>query len=364
MHARYSRKKRDEQYIYKVLNMKRVKSTFIPKHFRPKVKGEKMKPSHTNRQNQIHELTQEKNIEVIQAIVLLYVREDCSQTRIIEQQTCKYEVISLVYDDLGITWNFSFYKNELCFYKNNKKILPLGIYNRSYFPRNSHPRFHLYNNLMRVFEVWQGPMIGAKMSHFHNSSKAYQMTTTIREAIKKTKAENIAFPKSFFIKGISQLKQLTNQMEHLIVKSSSGIRSEVATKEIFMKWDLSNISHLPVLFQAACYGPDIRIHRLDEECWSVILSKKEGSIDYRYAKKRGHFEKLKPAKQVEEFCKTLAKIENVRLIGVDFIQTQDTMFCLESNPSPGWAGFHRNCGDETQIAQTLLSKVGGVVCIS
>lgn len=338
------------------MGRKKLKYAFIPSHFRPKVKGEKLDTSFdatTVPTYNLHAPSTKK------AVVCLTVRDDASQNRVIEQHTKPMPVVFLAYDDLGFSWNFSFYQGTLVFYTENEKVDPIGIYHRPYVPPSTHPLFYLFNNLMRVLDVWKGSIVGPGFSHFQNSSKAYQLTTTIREAIKASNTETIDFPQSFFIKGRKRYENFLKNNQDLIVKSCSGIRSEVATEEFFLKWKANRINFLPAFFQTSCKGPDIRIHLFKKHCWGIILHHKEGSIDYRYAKRRGNFEKfeLELEQDLKNFCRLCSTIENTSLVGIDFIKVNQKYICLECNPSPGWAGFHRFSGEEPEIAKTLIGNL-------
>jgi hypothetical protein len=328
------------------------KRTFIPLNFRPSVKGEKLEEQAVEK-SITYNLHEENKT---QAIVCLNVKDDQSQSRIL-QKIKDIPLIFLSYDELGYSWNYSFYKGNLIFYLNDTQILPVGIYCRPYLPDASHPKFYLFNNFMRALDAWPGKFIGPRFGHFQNSSKAYQLTTTIKQAIKHLQEDTITFPESYFVKGIEKYSYLLKSHPSLIVKSCSGIRSKVSTGEYFREWDAKPINSLPTFFQKACFGPDIRIHCFGNHFWSVIVKEKEGSIDYRYASKRGQFEKFSANDILKKFCKQCSEIEETPLSGLDFIQVGQKYICLESNPSPGWAGFHRFSKEEPLIAQTLVERL-------
>ncbi len=333
------------------------KQTFIPSDYRPKVKGEKIlvtqPPVPLNLKNKKKKVS---------AIVCIHVKEDCSQAKVIQKYNRGKKIVFLHYDDLGITWNFSFYKNVLKFYTQKEEILPKGIYNRPHSPPSTDPRFQLFSNFLSILDShWKGQFIGPMSANFHNSSKPYQLTTTVRQTINHSGGQSIDFPRSFFIKGDESfcLNFLQNS-QNLIVKSCSGIRSQVATFDVFQKWDQSALKNLPTFFQIVCKGPDIRIHWLDEKCYSIIVNYKKGSIDFRYAKERGPYEKFTPNKELSEFSKQLVERENLRLAGIDFIKVGETFMCLECNPNPGWAGFHRFSEDEPFLAKNVILKLMGL----
>lgn len=333
------------------------KKTFIPASYRPKVKGQELLTDAIPGGVLEVSLGDFKNKTKISSIVCIYVGDDDSQTKVIKKYHTESNVIFLTYDQLGDTWNFVFFKKELIFLVNHILVRPIGIYFRPYCPMPSHPKFELCDNLLKAVDSWNGLKIGANSEHFHNSSKGYQLFNTI---LKCTNGNNkFKIPKTYFVKGINSYRKIEDIMNHLVVKSASGIRSEVATVDKFSCWDLKNISNQPVLFQEKCLGPDIRAHWMEDNCWQVIIEEKRGSIDFRYASWKSPFKKYGTDLDITDFCKKLAKKENLKLIGVDFIKCNNTYYCLESNPNPGWAGFHRHSGCEIDLVKSLLEKIGG-----
>lgn len=339
------------------------KRTFIQKEFRPKVKGMKLKKvkkidedkSSTNFCN----LSCSDNLKTKKALIFIHVKDDNSQTKAIKRALKFYkdnrEVVFLNYDELGYKWNFCFQKNKLIFCLKNLNIEPLGIYNRPYIPDSNHPKFYMFNNFIQAVEFWKGNYIGARSKNFHNSSKPLQLTTTIRSAISSLNSEKISIPDSFFIKGKKKdLKEFFMENKKLIVKSCCGIRSEVTNN--FKNWNFKNIEFLPTFFQRLEKGKDIRVHRFEEKSFSVKIEKKE-SVDYRYALKKSPYEKYRLNELLEKFCETLRKEEDIGLVGIDFIQNGGRYICLECNPNPGWAGFHRRCGEENLVAHHLIENL-------
>lgn len=335
------------------MNSKKVK-TFIPLDFRPRVKGDKLEKSSKM------ESTQEKRAlgKRVKAIICLHVKDDSSQARAISDHVdTLHPILFLHYDDLGEKWTFSFFAGELLFYQGDQVIEPLGIYNRSYYPDTAEPEAEIFLNLLQAIDIWKGKKIGASSLNYHNSSKIFQLTSTIRKSIQHTSEIDLRVPRSYFIKGKGELlERILNKEKEMIVKSSSGIRSEVVTNDIFVKWDRANLSHLPTLFQECVRGKDIRVHILDDNCWSVKVDEKD-SIDYRYAKKKSPYTRIEINSHLISFCKSLACIENVRLVGIDLIDCGGYYQCLECNPSPGWAGFHRHAKEEHFLVKALIEKL-------
>lgn len=328
--------------------------TFIPPHFRPRVKGENINPQVPYEKSSLK--VSSKKTEK-KSVVCITVKDDSSQTRVMQKYVTDKEIIYLYFDDIGIGWNFSYHDNSLTFHTQNETIVPLGIYCRPFCPAIGHSQYDLCNYFSIALNCWKGPKITAGMEHFHNSSKAFQMTTTIRHAIESLNNHSFNFPSSYFVKGEKLFDKVLKKEKSLIVKSCSGIRSEVTTDSTFKKWEKKNLENLPTLFQKACFGYDIRVHFLNGHCWQIILKEKEGGIDYRYAKKKGAFEKMKWNEEMKKFCESMVKFEKLWMAGVDFIKVGKKFYCLECNPNPGWAGFHRACGQEPEIAQTIGKRL-------
>jgi hypothetical protein len=340
------------------------RKAFIPQKYRPQVKGEKIEGvPPCDKQDAPANLCW-KNLKVrrkkpIHAIVCIHVREDSSQSKVLSDCGHQGNIIFLHYDDLGVKWNFSFYKKTLIFYTELGPVLPIGIYNRPYCPSDTDPRFHIFMNFLSVWDVCTHySAVGPRSIHFHNSSKPYQLITTVQRALKNALGSAVSFPRSFCIKGNKEfLKKKLEECGPLIVKSLSGTRSIVSSSDVFLQWDWSSLAFLPTFFQVACAGPDIRVHWLDGHYYASVVRYKEGSIDFRYANKRSGYEKFVPSKKLRLFVSHLVDAENLRLAGVDLIKNGRDFICLECNPNPGWAGFHRSTNDENQLARKLIRSL-------
>lgn len=211
--------------------------------------------------------------------------------------------------------------------------------------------------LNEAIELSSIKVIGAKCKHFSNSSKGYQLTHSIRKAIKNNPQDsNIRLPNSYYLQGNpDQLKKLLRKHE-LIVKSSSYVRSKVVNQNTFLKWRSSRYLKLPTLFQEYIEGCDIRIHALHNKQWGVKIQSKS-DVDFRYAKTRSSYKKYYLTSNIKTFISRLRILEDSELIGVDILEKSNVFYCLESNPNPGWAGFHQISGDELKIGRALLKRL-------
>lgn len=337
------------------------KFSFIPQVYLPKLKGEKLLDVASEKSEL--SLLSFKPKKIFGKIVCLHALDDNSQAKVLKKFESKANIEFLSYDEIDTTWTFSFEKARLLFHLGNYTIEPIGIYNRPHVPEESHAKFESCFNLVQAIQVWGGKKVDCNPTHLYNSSKALQLVTTIKAGIANDK-ENpvIQIPESFFIKGSAEkLRSLLGSYQSLIVKSCSGIRSKVVDEKIFSSWDWDNLKHLPTFFQKHIKGNDIRIHCLNKDkCWSVTVYEKD-SVDYRYAKKTSGFDQYLVGENIVTFCQFLSKLEKVDLSGIDLIkdESMDRYVCLECNPNPGWAGFHRNAGDELNLAESILNYLSG-----
>jgi hypothetical protein len=132
----------------------------------------------------------------------------------------------------------------------------------------------------------------------------------------------------------------------LIVKSLSGVRSDVLDNKEFDQWDKARLNDLPTLFQEVVSGEDIRIHKLyDALCGKRIP--KTITKNYRYHTRKSAILDYTPKGEIAAFCHAVSQIENNPLLGIDLMETPTgDIICFEANPGPGWSAYHENEADE------------------
>ena len=171
---------------------------------------------------------------------MLYDGMDKRTFRAIKKQKGACKLFFLNYEDLGKTWSYSFYQKQLLFYVNDTIIVPTAIYKRP-LPLLSMKQavVRKFFHLSKAIERWKGgSYIGFRGRNLHNSFKAFQLNSTIREAARKTKTIHIHTPRSYFIKGdLKLLKELLEQEKELIVKACSVFSTFVVTNETFQNWN-------------------------------------------------------------------------------------------------------------------------------
>lgn len=242
------------------------------------------------------------------------------------------KICLLHYENLGVSWSFSYYKQKLVVHLPIGSIETKAIYHRhpGFFSQQGYQSLH--QAWLQALQTWPGRLIGQRKEHFSNASKMHQATTTLFSAKQNLP---IKVPNSFFVKGKKAAAWLKNK-DNLIVKSASSWRSQVVDAGHFCKWPKKGLEHLPTLFQEKLQGKEIRVHLLKEHLWPLCISQKT-ACDYRYGDAKLSLAKLQ--KQVALFCQLVAKEEKNTFVGIDLFYTNQGIFCLEANPGPGWGSF-------------------------
>lgn len=260
-------------------------------------------------------------------------------------------------EEYGRSWHFSLENGALCFYRGEEPLIPSGIYLR---PVNVPGRLiQIYDDLFRSIELWEGPTIGKMRLGFYNSSKIFQTHETLRKAraLSGTEAA-VGFPRSWFIKADPErLTELVEREPELIVKSCSGTRSVVVDQSEFSRWDSAHLANIPTLFQETIRGADLRIHSLKGKPFAIRVDHKD-SVDYRYAAERAGFSHFQPSEAVRRFCEAVGQVEQNPLLGLDFLEHNERLYCLEANPCPGWNWYYnKSTCAVNELAQGILKEL-------
>ncbi len=67
------------------------------------------------------------------------------------------------------------------------------------------------------------------------------------------------------------------------------------------------------------------------------------------------YQEIQLPKDIKAFCQAIAQYENNCLVGVDLMKFNNSYFCLESNPGPGWSTF--NHSSKKKFAKKVLNKL-------
>lgn len=272
-----------------------------------------------------------------EAVVCLGTREDRTLAIFTRSAQTHTPLMSLYYEDIGTQWNYKFENGILVFYQNDQPIVPAGIYDRGVEANDDHPHVLLCRGLGKVLDLYRGPIVSRPQTHFRNGSKLFQAISSIKTAILKAKTSRITLPTSYFIKGDSEL---LNKMgiPPLIVKSASGVRSQVVDTSVFSEWNKKALKNVPTLFQEKIEGDDLRLHTLKNFLFAVRLENKKG-VDYRYAEDLPTFVPFKASEELRKFSQALLETEQNPFLGIDLLEQNGRYYCLEANPGPGWTYF-------------------------
>lgn len=327
------------------------KKTFIPSAYRPIVPGSALQS--LPKASLVTRGCQDSKLKPLSSYLIIGAKEDVVIDAFLKEvaqaglSSDQLPFHSLSYDDLGVLWDFSFYRGELLIRMEHITLLPRAIYHRHPGIPQGHLHAAKHLAFFDALEHWSGNVLGQRRDHYHNFSKMYQAATSLKTCISQmvtrekkdtNKCRPIKMARSFFIKGdFASLKD--HFSKPLVVKSCSSIRSRVATQDEFEGWDPKNLKNIPTLFQEKIEGVDVRVHLCGDSVWALLIKGKD-SIDYRYATRElitySHFDL---EARLKRFCKLLGKIENNKLIGIDFVHSEGVYYCLESNPGPGWSMF-------------------------
>jgi hypothetical protein len=316
--------------------------SFITSKYRPEITGSKLDQSHKTRfyySNEPHQSCQD--IMQVNAICI-GPKQDYVLYELEHNIAENDNILIFYYEDMHKRWSFIVNNNEEFFiYRKNSHeqyfVKAKNLYVRGCYVDETSKYWTLIGNFLNLTDIWRGNVLCARKSQVYNESKLFQLCNSLKKSLNKTK--QISIGRSYIIKSKNHEKFLDNNNKY-IVKSLSAIRSQVVDGNDYKHWNLDAIKNLPVLFQERVDGKDMRVHIVDDVLY-IKLSLAKNKVDYRYS---DGFLKLVDVDTIPEgmqdFCEKVAAYENNRLMGIDFLQTNDGYIVLEANPSPGWASYY------------------------
>ena len=159
-----------------------------------------------------------------------------------------------------------------------------------------------------------------------NDSKLYQLTHLNYQIVRVP--ECIVLAKK-------QLNYLYQDKKDYIYKSLSSIRS------IVTKLDKKNtIPDAAVLFQELLKGENIRVHVINERCFSTLIV--SSKVDYRYDSVCRYFKDFDLPEKIQQECIKLSKESQLAFCGIDLIKCNNVYYLLEINPTPGYIFYEKN----------------------
>lgn len=148
--------------------------------------------------------------------------------------------------------------------------------------------------------------------------------------------------------------------DQTIVKSISGIRSEVVDLTDQRLQQKGNSLNCPVQLQPKLHGINIRAHVCGEAVYALRIHENTG-VDYRYGEIMS-MELVELPHRIASWCIQSAKKEGLEFAGIDLLyqEMNDCYWCFEINPMPGYSYFEQyliDSGGEPVISQWLLQRL-------
>ncbi len=266
-------------------------------------------------------------------------------------------VLFLYYEDIHKRWSYQSTNDQQYFiYQQNEtdiyKITARNLYIRGCYINPEDEYWLVLGCFFNFVELWEGTVLCSPNKQLINESKLFQLNNSLRRSAANT--ESVSIGKSHVIKGRKHFYKL-NKNKKYIVKSLSGIRSIVVENDEFSSWDQQNLNNLPVLFQEKADGNDLRVHVIADQVFAETFPNKT-RVDYRYDTSFFNMSSVESLDTtLKDFVIDVSRHEQNELMGIDFIQADNTYTVLEANPSPGWSAYHECNGiDNDDFVKNLI----------
>jgi glutathione synthase/RimK-type ligase-like ATP-grasp enzyme len=218
-------------------------------------------------------------------------------------------------------------------------------------PEQRHRR-SLYEALLAWFETSTARVVSRTASMGSNLSKPYQLQLI--------QAQGFAVPETLVTNDPDLVRKFWSEHERVIYKSVSSVRSIVRT---LREEDLGRLDHIlwcPTQFQAFVDGVNLRVHTVEREVYATAIV--TDATDYRYAHHQGSSVKMYRydlPKRLAERCISLADALELPFAGTDLkVDTRNTTYCLEVNPSPAFSYYEEHTGQP--ISRALAMYLSGL----
>jgi len=323
-----------------------MNNVFMPQEYRPRPSGAELDGAHSPQAMEYLNSSLFSNGLSNHFTLCIGPKSDMV-IQTIERQLDKVStIITLYLEEMYQTWSWYCRNGTINFviktgFQRCQSIVPKKIYFRSaYSDSNSIHANKLYD-FVNLLNIYRGEILCHPIEHQLNNSKMLQAALTIIPASLHSK--KVKCPTSYIIKSVKNFNQLN--LKNLVVKSLSGMRSDVVDKEIFQQWNQSAVNHLPVLFQEKISGYDVRVHSLNNKFYAKRVYQNKRSRTYRYNITKSLLVDYTLLDDIEKFCTAVLKSESLNLAGIDFkVDDENNYFCFEINPGPGWSAYYKNDG--------------------
>jgi hypothetical protein len=220
-----------------------------------------------------------------------------------------------------------------------------GVYSRAFDVSDGAPTDALRDRTRNAFHTLAfalrndvAPRIVGRSGELSNLSKVFHLSL-VRDLLA---GFGILVPRSIVTNAGDELRAFIGDRSRFIVKGASAFKSSA---DEFGNEHLSRLQeHLPVpaLVQQLISGPDVRVHIVNKDCFSEVVSSPE--VDYRFAKRKRQTTCRVPD-FIEEACRALVQRMNTSFLGIDFKVEARTgkWYFLEANSMPAYHGYDKRC---------------------
>ncbi len=189
-----------------------------------------------------------------------------------------------------------------------------------------------------------------------NGSKPYQLRAVA--------AAGFLVPPTLVTNDPEDAAAFRRRYDAVVVKSVSGIRSQVRVVGAADLDRLRDVRTCPTQFQARIPGTDVRVHVVGGTVFATEVASE--ADDYRYARNEGLPEPELAATELPERvalrCRELARRLALPVAGIDLRRAPDgEWYCFEVNPSPAFSYYEAATGQPIAAAVAAL-LLAAVVC--
>lgn len=208
----------------------------------------------------------------------------------------------------------------------------------------------LHDALLQWMEITPARVINRMAAMASNSSKPYQMQW-IRQ-------HGFAIPDTLITNDPDLVRQFYQQHGRVIYKSASGVRSIVKLLQPEDFTRLERIRWCPTQFQVQVTGENLRVHVIGKQVFATLI--RTNAVDYRYAVRQGASATLQAVEVDQELgrrCIALAASMGLAFAGIDLMLTDESVYCFEVNPNPGFSYFEQHT--QQPIAEAVARYLSG-----
>lgn len=200
------------------------------------------------------------------------------------------------------------------------------------------------HSLMDLFDVLPGRVVNRRRAMMSNNSKPYQAMLI--------KRVGFSIPDTLITNNPETVLDYSRRCGPIIYKSASSVRSIVSTFDNGCFERIETLRYLPTQFQKKINGYNVRVHVIGRRVFATRI--KTTATDYRYAARDGILAEFTPFglnTDLRYKCLALARECGLDFAGIDLIVSEEGVYCLEVNPSPGYS-YYQNATDQP-IAEAL-----------